>query len=358
MVSYHITIWEALFNTLNNLAMADTAVTAIDPMQSTLQRSVSRLLFSSGGATVEIDPVVKRMVFPRDAEAFIQQGHVGRVTREHAAIPKIRMLLSEAISVGAKEILRQQNSAYFDLGGNLFLQAHHIYLFVDRPAPKSIARVDRSLFSGRRSEVLTALLMLPPQTSLSVNELAKSARVSPSTTSQTLTELERFQWVSASGKGPGKRRELNDAGAVLDAWTNHYVQHQPAVVTHHLSMQAAGVEAAARALEELCNAADIGYAITESVAAYRYLHRPTPSDKLVCYLAAGPATQHLVEQLQAMHSLQMPQVTVTIYVDKAMVFNRRIDELTLANPIRVYQDLVRDGDAALARLFRQNYLRF
>lgn len=358
MVSYHIKIWEALFNTLNTLAIADTAVTAIDPMSSTLQRSVSRLLFSSGGAAVEIDPVVKRMVFPRDAEEFIQRGDIGRITPQYAAVPRIRMLLSEAISVGAKEILRQQNSAYFDLAGNLFLHARHLYLFVDRPAPKSIARIDRSLFSGRRSEVLTALLMLPPHTPLSVNELAEAARVSPSTTSQALTELERFQWVSASGKGPGKKRQLDDATALLDAWTNHYLQHQPASLTHYVSIQADSVEAAAYRVEALCIAAGIGFAITGNVAACRYLQRPTLSDKLVAYFAAGPATQHMVEQLQATYRPAKSTVAVTIYIDKAIAFTHRIDGLTLANPIRVYHDLVREGDTELARLFRQNYMRY
>lgn len=42
--------------------------------------------------------------------------------------------------------------------------------------------------------------------------------MSPATTSQVLTELERFDWLATRGQGPSKERHLTEPGAMLDAW--------------------------------------------------------------------------------------------------------------------------------------------
>jgi DNA-binding IclR family transcriptional regulator len=51
-----------------------------------------------------------------------------------------------------------------------------------------------------------------------VTALAQQAMVSPATTSQVLTELERFDWLAARGQGPSKERHLREPTALLDAW--------------------------------------------------------------------------------------------------------------------------------------------
>ena len=62
-------------------------------------------------------------------------------------------LVAQSISPGAKELLRDERVGYYDSGGSLFLPAANIYVYVDKPPPKSLSRSIRSVFSGRRAQV-------------------------------------------------------------------------------------------------------------------------------------------------------------------------------------------------------------
>ena len=69
------------------------------------------------------------------------------------------MLIAESLSPGAKEMLRAERIGYFDSGGSLFVPAAGAYIYIDKPAPKTLEKSVRSLFSGRRAQVLYALLV-------------------------------------------------------------------------------------------------------------------------------------------------------------------------------------------------------
>lgn len=338
--------------------MVKATATAIDSMELDFKRSVPRLHFSSSGAAIEIDPLVKRSVFPRDAQQFSQRADDTRFVASSATAPRVKLLLSEAISIGAKEILRANNIAYFDLGGSLFLNAHGLYLFIDKPTPKSIERVGRSLFSGRRAAVLMTLLMSPPRTWFSVNELADAARVSPATTSLTLSELERFQWVITTGKGPGKTRSLQDASGLLDAWTHHTLRN-PSVPAACVTVYANDAKAAARRIDILCKSEGSAAAFSHAIAARGYLGRPLVADRLVCYLPSNAACDRVIEQMRSWTDSGKQAVPVEIFMDTTSIgFIPQIDDLTLVNPVQIYFDLMRSNDVDLATVFRQNILRF
>ena len=116
-------------------------------------------------------------------------------------------MVAESISPGAKDLLRSERVGYYDSGGSLFLPAHGAYLYIDKPPPKTLSKSVRSLFSGRRAQVLHTLLVRH-QDWFGVKELAEQALVSPATASQVLTELERFDWLTSRGQGPSKERHL------------------------------------------------------------------------------------------------------------------------------------------------------
>ncbi|WP_435370115.1 hypothetical protein, partial [Acinetobacter baumannii] len=83
-----------------------------------------------------------------------------------------------SISPGAKELLRSERMGYYDSGGSLYLPASGAYLYVDRPPPKALTKSVRTLFTGRRAQVLHALLV-QHQNWFGVTELAQQAMVSP-----------------------------------------------------------------------------------------------------------------------------------------------------------------------------------
>src|SRR5690606_33343139 len=103
-------------------------------------------------------------------------------------------LVAESLSPGAKELLRSEGVGYYDSGGSLYLPAPGAYIYIDKPPPKTLTKSVRTLFAGRRAQVLHALLVQHARW-FGVTELAQQAMVSPATASQVLSELERFDWL-------------------------------------------------------------------------------------------------------------------------------------------------------------------
>ena len=103
----------------------------------------------------------KKSLYPRDARQLLWRLKEFRNPWANESIEKevFPLLLAGSISPGAKELLKEQRVGYFDSGGSLFLSAKGTYLYIDKPPPKSLMRSRRFLFSGRRSQVLHALLM-------------------------------------------------------------------------------------------------------------------------------------------------------------------------------------------------------
>src|SRR6202030_462991 len=159
---------------------------------------------------------VKKSVYPRDVREvlwtirrFMNDARVPEGTR--VIVP---LLAAESISPGAKELLKSENVGYYDTGGSLFIPARGAYFYVEKPPPRTLAKSVRILFKGKRSRVLHALLHGHTEW-FGVKELAKLAKVSPATTSETLTALERFDWLASRGQGPSKERRLAEPGMLL-----------------------------------------------------------------------------------------------------------------------------------------------
>src|SRR6185312_10237236 len=128
----------------------------------------------------------------------------------------------KTLSPGAQDFLRSENVGYYEDGGSLYLSSPDLYIFLDKPPSKQAARSQRSLFSGRRSQVVLALLRHPADWH-GVKELAETAFASTATVSQVLIELEKREWVGSRGTGPHKERRLLEPRNLLDAWVKHVV---------------------------------------------------------------------------------------------------------------------------------------
>ena len=121
----------------------------------------AQLALDVAGKPVHALVELRKAVYPRDARQLVwrirdlgRQQPAGESGGE--ALP---VLIAESISPGAKELLRAERVGYYDSGGSLYLPARGAYLYVDRPPPKSLSRSMRSLFTGRRAQVLHGLLV-------------------------------------------------------------------------------------------------------------------------------------------------------------------------------------------------------
>lgn len=359
MDMYHSELLTLLHDTLQLLPGANAVIIPSDGgAAGPLRMRAPAIRFTSGTVTVDILPILKRTVFPRDARELLWELQQRRDAGGAQAGSRVPLLAADAISVGAREMLRREGVAYFDSSGSLFLGAHGIYLFVERPPPKRIARISRSLFTGRRQQVVLSLLSHPGEW-FNVVELAGLAEVSSATTSQTLLALSRYDWLETSGKGPAKRRRLTSPGALLDAWAEHRLtEHKP--TKHEFAfLDSKDSRDRARRLAHAFSAENMKYAMTHVLAAECYMGLPPSPARLYFYLPGGERTEELLMK----HGCTLANATADLIVyelapDTPILFPGTVNGLTLTSPVQVYLDLLCTSEQRLAADFRRARINF
>src|SRR3546814_17852243 len=139
---------------------------------------------------------------------------------------RVAMLIAGAISKGARDILQQESIGYFDLGGSLFIPASGAYVLIDRPQPKKAGRALGSIFQGQRARIVQAVVEAAPDW-VSVKDPAEETGVSPATASETLTEMERRDWLEVEGAGAAKLRDLRERGPGPDDGATWLAEQNP-----------------------------------------------------------------------------------------------------------------------------------
>jgi hypothetical protein len=304
---------------------------------------------------------LKKGVYPRDVRQVVwrishlaTQRSVGESGAE--ALP---VLIAESISPGAKELLRAERIGYYDSGGSLYLPARGAYLYVDRPPLKASSRSMRTLFAGRRAQVLHALLVRS-QDWFGVKDLAEQARVSPGTASQVLTEMERFDWLTSRGQGPNKQRYLREPAALLDAWAQQVTSIRPPALRRYF-VPAMKPDGLMEHLAQVCEAHHVEYAISFEAAAQRYAPFLSAVSQVRCRVLAGTGGDAVVADLDArVVSEGANLVVIEARSAGELLFRERVGGVLLASPVQVYLDLLRGEGRAkeMAEHLRQERIGF
>ncbi|WP_307641803.1 hypothetical protein [Variovorax paradoxus] len=285
----------------------------------------------------------KKAVYPRDVREVIwrfREADQGR--RRGQGEEPLSLLVAESISPGAKELLRNEHVGYYDSGGSMYLPAPGAYFYIDKPPPPSLARSVRSLFSGRRAQVLHAVL-IQHRDWFSVKELSQRAMVSPATASQVLTELERFDWVVSRGQGPSKERQLREPAALLDAWAKQLASIRPPKVRRYY-VPATKADTLLERVGEVFETHDAGYAISHEAAAQRYSPFLSSVSQVRARLLSGSNAEAAIEDLGA----RMVDEGANLAIVEArspgdLLFRERVRGIWLASPVQVYLDLLGGG---------------
>jgi hypothetical protein len=303
----------------------------------------------------------KKALYPRDVRQALWQLKADRNRRSETpnAHENVSLLIAEAISPGAKELLREQGVGYYDSGGSLFLPARGVYVYVDKPPPKPLSRSIRSLFSKRRAQVVHALLVRHEDWH-GVKGLAEQARVSAATASQVLTELERFDWLESRGQGPAKERHVRDPRALLDGWVEQLaLLRHPALRRYYVpSARADGL------VEKMAHAFamhKVDYAITHEAAAQRYSPFLSNVSQVRCRLPTGTAADRAIADLDARVVSEGANLAIVeVKSPDELLFREQMDGIWLASPIQVYLDLMRGEGRAkeMAEHLRRERIRF
>lgn len=284
----------------------------------------------------------KKAVYPRDVREVLWQFREISHNRPKAQSggEAVSVLVAESISPGAKELLRDEHVGYYDSGGSLFLPAPGVYLYIDKPPPKTLSKSVRSLFSGRRAQVLHTLLMRH-QEWFGGKELAEQALVSPATASQVLKELERFDWLVSRGQGPSKERHLREPAALLDAWVKQIASIRPPALRRYYvpSMKA---DTLLEHVGQVFATHEVGYAFSFEAAAQRYAPFLSSVSQVRARLLVSAAADAAIGALGA--RVVSEGANLSIIEAKSpgeLLFREQVDGIWLASPIQVYLDLLR-----------------
>ncbi|MEM5288772.1 hypothetical protein ACFQ3P_29440 [Paraburkholderia sabiae] len=302
----------------------------------------------------------KKAVFPRDVRQVIWQLREASHRRPaEQGQPPVPLLVAESLSPGAKELLKSERVGYYDSGGSLYLPAPGAYLYIDKPPPKSLTKSVRTLFTGRRAQVLHALLV-KLQDWFGVTELALQAMVSPATASQVLTELERFDWLVARGQGPSKERHLREPTALLNAWAKQLATARPPALRRYYVPGTKADTLAAR-IGQVFDAHDVQYEVSYEAAAQRYAPFLSNISQVRVRVLIDANADAAIGDLGARVVNEGANLGIIDAKSPGeLLFRDRVDGLWLASPIQIYLDLLRGEGRSkeMAEHFRKERIGF
>lgn len=334
---------EALIATLQKLphAHASGALPRHFPSHSAVALD-AEVDLSIAGKEVLLLVELKKAVYPRDVRQILWQ--LNRIRNEYIHAGKthvVPMVAAESISIGARELLRTENIGFFDTGGSLFVPAKDAYLYIERPVPKTLQKSMRSLFTGKRSQVLHALL-IQHRNWIGVTELSELAEVSPGTASETLTALERMEWVTSEGQGPSKERRLSDPSGLLNEWRTQIRASRRPFARRRYYVSGLNSDALAKTIASHCEVMDVEYALTQDIAAQVYAPFLSSISRVACRIATGNATSDVLARLDARVVSEGANLDIIETTSRGeFLFKERKEQLWLASPVQVYLDLLR-----------------
>jgi hypothetical protein len=287
----------------------------------------------------------KKSIYPRDAREVLWRINQLRSYAQPRDRNRVALLAAESISPGAKELLKSENVGYFDSGGSLFIPAPGAYVYIEKPPPETLAKPIRALFKGKRSQVLHALLHRRSEW-FGVHGLAELAKVSPATASETLTALERFDWLASRGQGPSKARRLAEPSALLDEWRKQAIAARELPFRRYY-VPATNPEALTNRIAQVLGVHDLEYVITQEAAAQLYAPFLSTISRVSCRIAPGRAADAAISELDARVVTEGGNFTIIETRSPGeFLFKERVGSVWLANPIQVYLDLLRSEGRA------------
>jgi DNA-binding MarR family transcriptional regulator len=300
-------------------------------------------------AEAEADRVRIRVA---DAELIVRPitaGH-GRPQEVRDALTRIRQVdqplvattvVAEHFTSGALELLRAEGVNYLD--DCRFVFRHDApFVAMDRTRPRGKAtKPVRDPSLGGKIGVAVQEMLLEGAQWWGVTELANAAKVAPGTAQAALRRLEELDLVDVEGAGPNKRRRLHDRRAVLDAWTPHAQRERVRLLTTYILGQGA-IDLAEQVSQRLADG-QIAHAVTGACAAL--LVAPHLTDVRTCEVWVDPATSESLV-VGALGTAPVEKggnvIVLRAKTDAPLFATREADGVVVANPLRLYADLLED----------------
>lgn len=351
MAEQHVAEIEAIQGLLGALQELPHVEAHAEPVrwerQSGLARADAAIDFRIDGKEYMLLVEIKKSLYPRDARQAVwaikdYMAHLRGLKDNRPIIP---LLAADSISKGAKELLKTENVGYYDSSGSLFIPAQGAFFYIDKPQARAVTKSVRTLFRGKRSQVIHALLSQHEKW-LGVKEIAKLAEVSPATASETLAAMERFDWLASRGQGPSKERHLIQPAMVLDEWKNH-VLAAPASPVHRYYVSNTKLDELEARIDKIWRQRGFEYVLTQEAAAQRYAPYLSSMSRVAYRMSPGRRTTEALRDLGANAVSEGANLLVIDTPSRnPFLFKQEIDSTWLASPIQVYLDLFRASGRA------------
>jgi DNA-binding transcriptional ArsR family regulator len=349
---------ESLLDALQALPGAHAALRFLEgPSTPSGYRPDAEISLEMAGRQYALRVEAKRELFPRDAREVLWR--MDRSASAHDGLAIVRMVAADSLSPGAKDLLKAEGVGYFDRGGSLYLPAPGAYVYIDKPPPKSIAKAIGSLFTGRRAQVIHALLSHPREW-LTGKELAERAQASPATVSQVMTQLERLELIAPSEQGARKGRQLQEPGRLLDQWAEYVKALKPPMFRRYF-LPSLHAEQLLEAVTRAFAAHGVPYAVSFEAAAQAYAPFLSSLTHVKCRAISGTALESGLAALNARVVEEGANFSVLETKSAGdLLFRQRLEGTWLASPIQVYLDLLRSEGRAkeLAQNLRRERIPF
>lgn len=306
------------------------------------------------GTMIRLDPEWIGEGFPADVRMLLKRG---RNPEQRGTM----VVTARRMSPGAIELLTEHRLSWADAAGQAEITPNS-GVYISRQKPKPIPRRMLTGMNWSRSAQYVIEYILSRQLSAAspaptpwssvdrISLIAEATGVSPSSVAKVLLMLDDEGYTSKFGpeRGPTSWRELPQRGRLLSDWTAwyrrsthneeraelHVLSRDPRDWQHHLS----------RGLPTT------SWAVSGWLGAYAIAPFTTSVPDMIVYVP-DEDFEGSIERLTRDEDISVVDQGGRVHLRSAprftFEFDRHIDGLPVASPVRVYADLVRSGGRAL-----------
>ena len=295
----------------------------------------AQLILSVLGRPVQVIVEAKTYAYPRDLREVAHR--LLPAESADASVPVVSMIIANEISPGGRDLLRSEGVGYWDRSASLYLKLPWAYILVDRPLERGAPRVARSLYRGSAAQVLQALL-LEPDRSWHLQDLAARSAVSLSRVHTVLAQLEDNLWLERRGSGPSTVRVLVEPAALLDSWASaHSLKSYVQRYFYGWSQSPATLRAA---VSEALEQEGVPYALTLTSGAELVAPFTTAASRLEMLVPDTPSAGAALERSGLQSVDEGENVVLLMTRQRApLLFRQQIGSVQVASTVQLYLDL-------------------
>jgi hypothetical protein len=281
-------------------------------------------------------PVVIEFKQRANAAGALQLAHYAKA---HPDTPTL--LIAGETTKDARAILDDHGIGVIDGLGNAHIELPGLLLHLEghRPPRRRVGASPPTRLRGKAGLAAQALLLRPDRT-WQVQDLADEARVAPSLAHRILARLEQEAIVTAEGSGPRRVRRITNPTALLDLWVEENVERPTRTLGHMLA------QTPRQLITQLgTNLGDAGidYALTGPAGASLVAPFITAIPVAEVWVTATASPEELRQAARADPVAEGQNVIFLQARDDApLAFREQTKGLWVTNRFRLYADLRRD----------------